>query len=304
MADGKEARYFSGRAFSDADLGMIKEITETYSKLGQWELAGTICELLGWVQANGKPKDVQCVQFLRQLADEGEIKLPALRGYTFKPKESGIPDATKDLSWIDTAEMKESNPFRLEVIRPGEGLRQWRAYMSTYHRLGDPKVHGGLMRYTIRSDGGRDLGCMLFSASAWSLRPRDEWIGWSTADREANLRLVINQSRFLIFPWIQVKNLASRALSMAARRIQHDWLDDYCYAPVLIETFVDSSLYRGVSYKAANWIYLGETQGRGRNDRHKDSALTQKAIFVYPLQHDFRAVLNGEKPCKAVEPHV
>ena len=91
---------------------------------------------------------------------------------------------------------------------------------------------------------------------------------------------------------------------MAARRIQRDWLEEYCYAPALLETFVDSSLYRGVSYKAANWIYLGDTQGRGRNDRNNEYALTQKAIFVYPLQRDFRAVLNGEKPWKAVEPHV
>jgi len=91
---------------------------------------------------------------------------------------------------------------------------------------------------------------------------------------------------------------------MAARRIQGDWLEDYCYAPVLLETFVDVALYKGTSYKAANWIYLGETQGRGRNDRHTERALTRKAIYMYPLQRDFRAVLKGEKPWKAVEPHV
>jgi hypothetical protein len=304
VTDGKQNRVFSGQKFCNEDLELIRELTRTYTNLSQWELASTICELIGWVQANGKPKTMQCTQFLHKLADEGEIKLPALRGYTAKSDRKKNSEATKDISWIDTSEFTESVPIKLEIVRPGEGLQQWRTYMSTYHRLGDPNVHGSQMRYTIRTEGGRDLGCMLFSASAWSLKPRDEWIGWSAEDRKTKLQLVVNHSRFLIFPWIRVKFLASRSLSMAVRRIQRDWLDDYCYAPVLIETFVDSTLYKGTSYEAANWICLGETQGRGRNDKHTERTLTKKAIFVYPLQRNFRAVLNGEKPWKAVEPHV
>ena len=300
-----QKREYSGRSFSEEELELIKEVVTAYPKLSQLELARTVCELIGWVQTNGKPKSVQCVQFLRELADEGELSLPALdekKSLSRRGKTS--QGVSKDLAWIDKSVLNECEAIKLEVIRPGEGLRQWRTYMGMYHRLGDPNVHGSQMRYTIRAQGGRDLGCMLFSASAWSLRPRDEWIGWSPADRKARLHLVVNQSRFLIFPWIRVKNLASRALSMAAKRVQHDWLEYYCYAPALLETFVDTSLYMGTCYKAANWIYLGETQGRGRNDRHKERALTRKAIYMYPLQQDFRAVLKGEKPWKAVEPHV
>jgi len=296
---------FSGRTFSEDDIELIKEVTATYPKLSQHELANTICELMGWVQTNGKPKTAQCVQFLRRLADNGELDLPALdEVQSAKRKGKAKQEAAWGHSWIDTSEINELGTIKLDVIRPGEKLRQWRTYMSTYHRLGDPTVHGSQLRYTIKADSGRDVGCMLFSASAWSLKPRDEWIGWTLPDRKGKLHLVVNQSRFLIFPWIHVKNLASRALSMAARRIQGDWLEDYCYAPVLLETFVDVALYKGTSYKAANWTYLGETQGRGRNDRHTERALTHKAIYMYPLQRDFRAVLKGEKPWKAVEPHV
>jgi hypothetical protein len=121
-------------------------------------------------------------------------------------------------------------------------------------------------------------------------------------DRKARLNLIVNNSRYLIFPWVHIKNLASKALSLAAKQIREDWLQEYCYAPVLLETFVDLAHFKGTCYKAANWRYLGETKGRGRMDRNKEYALSKKAIFMYPLQDDFKAVLKGEKPCKAVNP--
>jgi len=302
--DGVQGRDFSGRTFTGEEMGLIKEVAAAYPKLSQVELANTVCELVGWVQINGKPKTVQCMQFLRKLAEEGELALPALNERIDAGRKGVKKEASRNLSWIDTSEMRECGQIRLDVIRPGEGLRQWRAYMSAYHRLGDPNAYGSQLRYTIRTEEGRDLGCMLFSSSSWSLAPREEWIGWSQADRKSRLHLVVNQSRYLLLPWIRIRNLASRALSMAAKRIQEDWLDAYCYAPALLETFVDSSLYKGTCYKASNWIYLGETQGRGRQDRHREYSLTRKAIFVYPLQRDFRAVLMGEKPWKAVPPYI
>ena len=297
------ARSFSGRAFTEEDLGLIIEIADTYPNLTQTELASTVCELVGWVQANGKPKTVQCTQFLRILEEEGAISLPPISS-AGRARGSVKRETDTNLSWVDTSELDVCGSICLEIVRPGEGLRRWRAYMAAYHRLGDPYVAGCQLRYLIKSDSGRDLGCMLFSAAAWSLRPRDEWIGWDTAARKAGLHLVANQSRFLIFPWVRVRNLASRALGMAARQIQRDWLDDYCFAPALMETFVESEFYAGTSYRAANWIHLGQTQGRGRNDRYTKRELARKAIFVYPLQRDFRAVLNGQKPCKAALPHV
>ena len=304
MMAGMQSREFYGRTFTVEEMGLIKEVAAAYPKLSQAELANTVCELVGWTQMNGKPKMVQCLQFLRRLAEEGELALPALNKRICAGRRGVGKEASRDLSWIDTSEMRECGQIRLDVIHPGEGLRQWRTYMSTYHRLGDPNVYGSQLRYTIKTEEGRDLGCMLFSSSSWSLMPREEWIGWSLADRKSRLHLVVNHSRYLLFPWIRIRNLASRALSMAAKRIQGDWLDAYCYAPVLLETFVDSELYKGTCYKAANWAYLGETQGRGRCDRYREYSLTCKAIYVYPLQRDFREVLKGEKPCIVAQPHI
>ena len=299
----EKSREFSGRKFSEEEIKLIKATISAYPKLPQKELASTVCELIDWVQTNGNPKTIQCLKFLRKLDEAGEIHLPPIKRPKTTAKQKLEEVVEKELL-IVREKMYTCGAIRLEVVRPGEGLQCWRKYMNTYHSLGDPHVFGSQMRYTIKTEDGRDVGCMLFSAASWALAHRDEWIGWRLQDRKERLHLVVNNSRFLIFPWVQIKNLASRALSIAARRIQDDWIKDYCYAPVLMETFVDTTLYKGTCYKAANWIYLGETQGRGRNDRHTKRALTRKAIYVYPLQRDFRAVLNGEKPWKAVEPHV
>jgi hypothetical protein len=275
-----------------------------YPKLSQRELASTVCELIGWITPNGKPKRVQCGEFLRKLETEGMISLPAIRE---RPKKQNreistpVPENTTD-SITETQEIRNCGALSLEIVYPGKRLAQWRKYVHDYHKLGDPKVPGSQIRYMVTSEG-HDLGCLLFSGSSWALAQREKWIGWTSEEKKDRLHLIVNNSRFLILPRVQVKNLASRALSMASRRIQRDWLDEYCYAPVLLETFVEPP-YKGTCYKASNWIYIGETLGRGRNDRHNEWALTQKSIYVLPLQRDFRAVLKGEKPWKAVEPHV
>ena len=299
---GESIREFSGRDFNADDISMIIETTNMYPGLSQRELASTICELIGWRTLGGRVKRVQCVDFLRQLESEGLIRLPEVK----------LKKTAREFERIKTIDrqqiLQETKPnnitscgaIKLEIVRPGTSLRRWREYVKTYHFLGDPKVLGSQMRYIITSEG-LDLGCLLFSASSWALAPREEWIGWGAAEKKSRLHLVVNNSRFLLLPWVRINNLASRALSMAARQIQKDWLDEYCYAPVLLETFVEPP-YKGVSYKASNWIYLGETQGRGRDDRYHERQLTRKSIYVLPLQRDFRAVLKGEKPCKVVNP--
>jgi hypothetical protein len=290
-------REYSGRKFSAEDMHLIVTTTQMYPKLSEREMAETVCELIGWLTPNGKPKRVQCVEYLRQLESEGLIKLPATRQRRVTQKSSSV---INQLTSVDASEVTSCDTLSLKLVRPGNDLSHWRSYVSSYHALGDPHVYGSQMRYMITSEE-RDLGCLLFSSSSWALAQREEWIGWTSEARKSRLHLIVNNSRFLIFPWVRVKNLASRALSLAARQLQKDWLKEYCYAPVLLETFVDAP-YKGTSYKASNWIYLGETQGRGRNDRNKDYALTRKSIYVLPLQRDFREVLKGIKPCKAVDP--
>ena len=301
----ESVREYSGRKFSSEDISLIITTTQSYPRLSQKEMASTVCELIGWVTPNGKPKRSQCVEYLRLLEEEGLIKLPAVRTEKARQKKETqtIPNdrtTPEDIGNVTKTEITECGKIKLEIARPGETLARWRKYVSTYHKLGDPKVCGSQIRYIITSEG-QDLGCLLFSASSWALAPREEWIGWTTADKKSRLHLIVNNSRFLVLPGVVIKNFGSMALSIAVRQIQKDWLEEYCYAPVLLETFVEPP-YKGISYKASNWIYLGDTQGRGRNDRYTERALTRKAIYVLPLQRDFRDILMGKKPCKAVNP--
>lgn len=169
----------------------------------------------------------------------------------------------------------------------------WNELVERYHYLGYKPLPGAQMRYLI-ADGEKVLGVVGLSASAWKVASRDHFIGWSPARREAHLHLVVNNSRFLILPWVRVKNLASSALAMMTRRIAGDWQEIYGYQPVLMETFVEESQFSGACYRAANWIYVGRTEGRGKLDRHKQRALPVKSVFLYPLRKDFRRILGAD----------
>jgi hypothetical protein len=292
-------RTFSGREITSEDINQIKWARKTYPNLSRTELAGTICHIIDWTTNSGRAKLIQCRALLEEMEKEGIIDLPPLQTEMRKKIIAKVPILNLKPEKDIKGTVKAFEPVKLIVANPGEELKRWRSYIKQYHILGDKWVFGCRLQYFIKS-GDVELGCMQFSASAWSLEKRDKWIRWTKDDRKARLHLIVNNSRFLIFPWVHIKNLASKSLSLAVKQIQQDWLREYCYAPVLLETFVDTEKYQGISYKAANWIYLGNTKGAGRTGRKDD--LSRKAIFVYPLQDDFKACLRGEKPYKVVEP--
>lgn len=291
---------FSGRDFTSEDIDLIKWTRKRYPQLSRTELARTICEFLEWTTPDGKGKSRQCTSLLVKLEEAELIELPPLDTSKIRIRSSKLPEFKIDTTPI-TDELKNLMPIRLEIARAGINLKLWKRYISDYHMIGDKQVCGSQLAYFIKSNE-TVLGCLQFSASSWALRSRDEWIGWKVQDRKRRLNLIVNNSRFLVLPWVNVKNLASKVLSMAIKQIQEDWLREYCYAPVLLETFVDTSHFAGTCYKASNWIYLGETQGRGRNDRNKEYALSRKAIYMFPLQKDFKDCLKGLKPYKTVNP--
>ena len=291
---------FSGRVFRPEDIQLIQWVRNTYPKLSRNELAATVCELLEWTTPAGKPKIQQCSGLLQQLESEGVLKLPTKQKRMMRTTHIKIPEIAFDTTEV-SGKLKDFDPIRLEVARAGKDLKRWRAYVDQYHMLGDRNVFGSRLHYFIRS-GDKELGCLQFSASSWALSERDDWIGWCPEDKKDRLYLILNNSRYLIFPWVRIKYLASKALSLVSRQIQQDWLREFCYAPVLLETFVDTDHFRGTCYKAANWIYLGETRGRGRNSSTHRPKLSIKDIYVYPLQRDFRAVLTGDKPCQTIHP--
>jgi len=291
-------RVFSGRTFSPADLETIKWARRTYPGLSRSELASTVCELLEWTTPAGQPKRIQCLKLFDLLEEEGITQFP--------PKRTGryigwrqLPQMQFDTKEI-VGETRDYEPIVLEIARPGESMTRWRSYINQYHMIGDKNVFGSRLQYFVKS-GDIELGCLQFSASAWALEERDKWIGWTKDDKKERLQLVVNNSRFLIFPWVHVRNLASKSLSLAAKRIREDWLTEYCYTPVLLETFVDTEHFKGTCYRAANWTYLGETKGSGRS-RDRQNMKSKKSIYIYPLQGDFRECLKGLKPYKVVNP--
>jgi Druantia protein DruA len=166
--------------------------------------------------------------------------------------------------------------------------------LERYHYLGCRVPFGANLRYWVRSRG-RELGCLLWTSPAWKMQARDAWIGWSDEGRQRNLQWIVNHGRFLILPWVHVKGLASKILALSARQLPHDWQTRYGHRPLLLETLVDAARFRGTCYRAANWIYVGQTTGRGRMDReHKAHGQVIKDIYVYPLVRDARRHLCGD----------
>jgi len=190
--------------------------------------------------------------------------------------------------------LESVTPITLRMVTTQADRERWKAYLQTYHYLGYSHPFGAHLGYLIASEPlQQELGCFVFAGSAaWALAPRDQWIAWDKKHREKLLQLILSNDRFLIFPWVNVPNLASHALSLATNRIADDWARLHGYRPCLIETFVDPTRFSGACYQAANWQCLGQTQGRGRDDPGKEYPETKKDIYVYPLQHNWRESLT------------
>jgi len=283
-----------GRYFTLQELLEIQEMARMFPKLSRAELAKTICENLDWVTPAGRYKTASCLQLLEKLEGQGLIALLAKLEYKSRDKKRiSFRPCTAPAPPVEGS-VTDYEPIALEPVGMGSDFHLWKEYVHRYHTLGYKHPFGASQRYFIVTGSGQKLGCLLFASAAWALAPRDEWIGWSEVDRSLRVNLIVNNTRFLIFPWVCVKNLASKALSLAVKRLRHDWQERYGYSPVLLETFVDPEKYRGTCYRAANWIFLGQTAGRGRMDRYKKRPFTRKHIYVYPLVADFRAYLKGE----------
>lgn len=286
---------FCGQVIQKQQIDEISYIIDTFPKLSRTELANTVCELYSWKRPNGKLKTVECREFLERLDAKGKVSLPACRKQ-FVSRSLPKVQRTESTAIRPTISdnLKELAPIELVKVENKDQRQLWYEYVDRYHYLGYRLPFGAQLRYFIKSGAKDDiLGCFQFSSPAWKMAPRDQWIGWSDAERKANLQKIVNNSRFLIFPWIRVKNLASTALSLAVKTIPNHWQSSYGYCPVLMETLVDPQHFKGTSYKAANWINLGKTTGRGRMDRANTHHGAVKAIYVYPLTSEFRQALTS-----------
>jgi len=288
---------FGGRVFSVEELGVIQTLTRDCAGLPRTELAYTLCELLEWRRPTGRLKNHEGRLLLEHLESKGLVTLPpvrvamAHRGPRTPPRSAqGAPQPAVLGTLRDVA------PLRLEVVPPGRHgpSRLWRELIGRYHYLGDRVPVGATLRYVVRSARPPEqvLACLGWTSAAWRIAVRDRWIGWSDAQRRQALPYVVNNNRFLILPWVHVTGLASHLLARCARQLPADWAARYGVRPLLLETLVNPARFRGTCYRAANWLPLGETVGRGRMDRANVlTGSAPKLVYVYPLGRDVRTRL-------------
>lgn len=280
---------FCGRNFTGPEIQWIK------SQLGgegltRRQLARRVCHQLQWVNRAGRLKEMSCRVALLRMERAGLFRLPAPRQANTNGRPSSdplqIPRPERSLSLV----LRPGTTARLELVQTEAAARWYRALMRHHHYLGAKPMAGAQLRYLIWG-GDWLLGGLGFGAAAWMIAARDQWIGWSASQRERGLEGVVNNSRFLLLPWVQGRHLGSWALGQIARQLPQDWQNRYGYRPVLLETFVEQERFEGTCYQAANWLCLGQTQGRGKLEKRHSAVLPIKRIFVRPLRPDFRNVL-------------
>ena len=286
-----------GQDFTPSVLSWIGEMVVSAPTLSRSALSRRLCERLGWRDARGRLKEMSARVALLRLHRRGLVALP--------PAQGAVPGADVVQPVMEEAQslslsmtLAELGPVELVLI--GEGNRVlsqiWRGLLEQHHPLGAGPLCGAQLRYLIRSAHYGWLGGLAFSAPAWRLEARDRFIGWTEAARREGLARVVANSRFLIAPQVRVAHLASHVLGRCLRRLAGDWQARYGVRPLLVETFVDTRHHAGTCYRAANWHYVGDTQGRGRNDRLRRRAGSAKAVYLYPLCAPWRAQLGGVEP--------
>jgi hypothetical protein len=285
---------FCGEPVSLDDLSVINSVITDCAGLSRTELASTICELLEWQRPNGKLKTVECRAFLEELEQQSLLRLPP--GREGRPRGSRTTVAAlKTLGPVLSGSKRAFEPLELVPVVGTADQAQWRALVENHHYLGHKVPFGAHLRYFIRVHSPQPVtvGCLQFSSPAWRMAARDRYLGWDDHTRIANLQRIVNNSRFLILPTVQIKNLASSVLALAAARIATDWEHRFCVRPLLLETLVDTTRFSGTCYRAANWVEVGLTTGRGRNDRqHLHHGAPPKTVFLYPLATDAVARLR------------
>jgi len=282
---------YCGRYFEPTEIDLIRGLLTT-PKINRARLSRAVCERLNWRRDNGKLKDMSCRVALLRMQADGLFTLPPPRN----PKPvtyRSYPDIERAVLEPVCVPGIELDTLSVDPVLTKADSLLWNAYIERHHYLGHQLMPGAQLRYFVRA-AGHIVAALGFGASAWKVKPRDQLIGWTTDQRQQNLRLVVNNARFLILPWIHCKNLASRILALTAKRLPDDWQARYAYQPVLLETFVEKPRFNGTCYKAANWRHLGDTRGRGKLDTLHRHAQPIKSIWIYPLARDFqRRLCNG-----------
>jgi len=283
---------FSRPTITEVEIAFINEFIAKNPTWGRTRLSKELCLIWNWCDHNGNPKDISCRDMLRKLDAKERICLPKAKFITRQPgSRDRIELQIHDTSDI-TCSIKDVMPVRIEIVKPRTPQdNEFKSLIEQYHYLGLDRTISESIKYMVYSRQGQLVACLLFGSSAWSCAPRDTFIGWSPTARQKSLIYTTNNIRFLILPWVRITHLASHILGRVCRRISTDWQEKYGHPVYLLETFVEQNRFKGTCYKAANWINVGETTGRGRNDRYTSLHVPIKDIYLFPLSTTFREVL-------------
>lgn len=288
---GQPVRY-CGRLFSIEEMDWIRALIVSEPKLNRAQLSRRVCSELRWLRPDGRSKEMSCRVAMLRMERDGLIILP--------PPQKGNGNGCRRPRLTPASDPK--TPLSLSagelgplVFRPVDTLPDsalWNELIERYHYLGYQPLPGAQIRYLVYGRGHL-LAALGFGAAAWKVAPRDRFVGWTAHQRRANLHRIVNNARFLILPWVTAANLASRILATSVKRLRRDWGNRYGYQPCLMETFVEGDRFPGTCYRAANWIHVGQTQGRGKLDRQHRHALPVKHVYLYPLHKHFRQKLTS-----------
>ncbi len=284
---------YRGRTITVGEVGFIRELILAHPHASRYELSRRLCEAWNWKQANGVPRDMVCRGLLLQLDRAGAIELPAVRRRPPNPlvlrcrPEPVVPDNRPV-----RGPLSEILPLEIEQVRQSEQEPLFNSLVEQYHYLRYQRPVGEHLKYLVRTRG-QAIACLAFSSAPRHLASRDRFIGWDAAARRRNLHLIAYNTRFLILPWVQqAPHLASHILGRMARQVSRDWERFYAHPIHLLETFVDPERFAGTCYRAANWMVVGKTTGRGKDSNSDRPNRSLKLVLVLPLERRFRELLS------------
>jgi hypothetical protein len=291
-----ESLTIQGRCLSPAQLQDLRRWVGENPHWSRWQLSRELAARWDWRNGAGVLKDMAARTLLVKLAQRGLLTLPERRQV---PTNRMRCPARPVMEWTEpcqpiTGALAQLEPLSLQEVSGEPAGRTWiKEALARFHYLGFGGAVGENLQYVVRDGQSRPLACLVFGAAAWKCQDRDQFIGWTAAQRQKHLALVANNTRFLILPWVRVPDLGSWILGQVAHRIGRDWQAKYGHRVVLLETFVEAQRFRGTVYRAANWQKVGQTTGRTRQDRHTCIQVAVKDVYVYPLGRSFRQVLQG-----------
>ena len=287
------ARY-RGRHITKLDIAVVRQIIAAYPDSSRMFISKEVCKAWEWRQANGTLKDMVCRSLLLLLQSKGLITLPPPKCKPSNPLANRKKPVKieVDQTPIESA-INEFYPIHLKQVRRTRFEKLFNSLVSKHHYLGYTHPVGEYLKY-MAFPNDRPIACLTWSSAPWYIGVRDRFIGWSSKTRQENLHLIINNTCFLVLPWVRVSHLASHLLALSRRRVSLDWESVYNHPVLLLETFVDTERFQGACYKADNWIYCGKTTGRGKLSTSTKPNLSKKAVYVYPLKKNFRKRLTAQ----------